>query len=124
MIIMMIMIVMIIIDNNAHINAYICIYIYIYIYIHTHKSGTCQPEAFADLLRQPRYCGVTNVVSVGDSPFEWEAAKALEEVGDACVQIVKFKKMPSPTELCREQTCVYITTTVCLYSSLCATRNT
>lgn len=71
------------------------------------KKYPCQAsrwklEAFADLLRQPRYRGVTNVVSVGDSPFEWEAAKALEEVGDACVQNVKFKKMPSPTELCRE----------------------
>jgi len=71
------------------------------------KKYPCQAsrwklEAFADLLRQPRYRGVTNVVSVGDSPFEWEAAKALEEVGDACVQNVKFKKMPSPTELCQE----------------------
>mmetsp|Transcript_55036 Transcript_55036/g.141685 ORF Transcript_55036/g.141685 Transcript_55036/m.141685 type:complete len:272 (+) Transcript_55036:122-937(+) len=66
------------------------------------RANKWKVEAFLDVMRQPSSSDVTNIISIGDSHFEWEAAKALEEASNACIKTIKFRHMPSPVELSRE----------------------
>jgi len=61
-------------------------------------------ETFLELQRKLDPHAVTNVVALGDSPLEMEAAAAMtEKFEQAVVKTVRFRDSPSPEELVRQQ---------------------
>jgi hypothetical protein len=60
-------------------------------------------EAFKDVARSLDAEVVTNVVSVGDSQYEMDAAQTMgKEFRHAAVKLIKFRPQPSPEELLRQ----------------------
>lgn len=59
--------------------------------------------AFLDLHRQFPLDGITNLVSIGDSDFELEAARLLcEQLDQSLLKTVKFMERPSPLKLMKQ----------------------
>jgi len=59
--------------------------------------------AFAELGKQLDSQTITNLVSVGDSNFEMEAAHVLgKQFSQSCIKTVKLQECPSPEELMKE----------------------
>eukprot|EP00747_Dinoflagellata_sp_TGD_P166496 gnl/TRDRNA2_/TRDRNA2_189366_c0_seq1.p1 gnl/TRDRNA2_/TRDRNA2_189366_c0~~gnl/TRDRNA2_/TRDRNA2_189366_c0_seq1.p1 ORF type:complete len:435 (-),score=54.64 gnl/TRDRNA2_/TRDRNA2_189366_c0_seq1:2-1306(-) len=60
-------------------------------------------QAFLDVQRQFDHDAITNLVSLGDSMFEIDAAHIMgQEFGHATVKTIKFRESPSPQELLGE----------------------
>lgn len=68
------------------------------------EMGRWKEEAFLEVQRQLDSQVVTNVVSVGDSHFEMNAAVAMgRQFEQATIKTVKFQEGPSPEELLKQQ---------------------
>jgi len=67
------------------------------------KVAEWKAQAFLEVKRRRSPESITNLISIGDSSFEMDAALAIGELcPQAIVKTVKFREQPSPEELAKE----------------------
>lgn len=73
-----------------------------------HEVSKWKTATFLALQRKLDPYAVTNVVALGDSPLEMEAASAMtEKFEQAVIKTIRFRESPSPKELARQQDLLY-----------------
>jgi hypothetical protein len=67
------------------------------------QVGKCKVEAFCEVQRKLNFPIITNLISIGDSNFEMDAAHVMAKKFDqALIKTVKLREHPSPDELYKQ----------------------